>query len=378
MTVFLMSEPAFAGTYWCRQYINGMKYECSQNGLHLEEITGSSLSGLKKNAAEENIRPLLLLAGTTIAWILHTVSKLSAQGVHIISVSPFLSPFSSALFRISNVSMDYARTVCSLNEYFYSFGKSKTALVGINPNSAGDIAKRDAFLEFWQARGRESVSGVFWNYGNLGDCCESFFQKRKEFNSVICSSDIVAIKLSSFLKERMVSIPGDIALAAIGDTVLGGFMRPGITTVVLDCKTIGRQAVKLYMLLAKTQSLTSLSATISGTIQVRESTGFAPVPSNIPAVFPEISSVEPVDFYSDTDVKEIFHLEELISHCDPLDFDILKGIFQRAKYSSLSERLHSSENTIKYRVKRMISLAHKENRDELIALLKEYLIPENL
>ena len=373
-----MSEPAFAGTYWYRQYVKGMKYECSQNGSHLEEITSSSLSALKETAAKENIRPLLLLAGTTIAWILCTVSRLSAQGVHIISVSPFLPPFSSVLSRISYVSMDYASTVCSLNEYFSSFGKSKTALFGINPSSAGDISKKDAFLEFWRANGHEATSAVFWNYGNLGDCCEAFFQRRKEFNSVICSSDIVAIKLSSFLKERTVSIPGDIALAAIGDTVLGRLIHPGITTAVLDCKMIGRQAVRLYMMLAKMQAITSLSATVAGTIQVRESTGFASVPLNAPAISPEISPAEPVDFYSDTDVKEIFHLEELISHCDPLDFDILKGIFRRAKYTSLAEQLHSSENTIKYRVKRMIKLAHKENRDELLALLAEYLTPEDL
>ena len=79
-----------------------------------------------------------------------------------------------------------------------------------------------------------------------------------------------------------------------------------------------------------------------------------------------------VNFYSDPDVIDILQLEDLLSRCDDIDLSILRGIASQSKYIDLAERLHISENTVKYRLRKMLTQSGLDGRDDLVALLVRF------
>jgi len=80
-----------------------------------------------------------------------------------------------------------------------------------------------------------------------------------------------------------------------------------------------------------------------------------------------------VVFYSDPEVNGILGIEALLSRCDVLDLRILDGLRKSVPYGALTEELSRSENTVKYRIKRMPSRIGRETREEMLALLDGYL-----
>ena len=141
---------------------------------------------------------------------------------------------------------------------------------------------------------------------------------------------------------------------------------------MLDCVSIGRQAVKLSIMLSKSPLITTLHAMTKGWIDVRESTGFAVLNPYQQQVVsnPQIESMSA--FYSDKTVNEIFGLESLVTHCSSIDMRILKGVRDRKSYLDIANELYISESTIKYRLRRMSTMCKRENRDDIVDLVESY------
>ena len=55
----------------------------------------------------------------------------------------------------------------------------------------------------------------------------------------------------------------------------------------------------------------------------------------------------------------------------------MDGLIQNVRYGDLSERLYISENALKYRVKKILSLSGGMDRDSLTALAGKYLTGGN-
>ena len=72
-------------------------------------------------------------------------------------------------------------------------------------------------------------------------------------------------------------------------------------------------------------------------------------------------------------MSRIFQAEKILSACDAIDIDLLKLIIKGYRYFDIAEILHVSESTIKYRLKRIISISGFETRDEVIDVMKVFL-----
>ena len=90
----------------------------------------------------------------------------------------------------------------------------------------------------------------------------------------------------------------------------------------------------------------------------------------------EPASEFPGDFYQDPHVGEVFRFKELLAGMDSLDLDILRELLRGARYFDMTESLHTTENTIKYRIKRMTAAMGLKSRAELLKLAGEYLAEE--
>ena len=62
-----------------------------------------------------------------------------------------------------------------------------------------------------------------------------------------------------------------------------------------------------------------------------------------------------------------------ISDCDALDLEILLWIQKGKKNADVAEILHTSESTVKYRIKRMLNRARLASRKELMTIMSAYL-----
>lgn len=368
MELYVCIDPMYKDTYWCNQYIKGIRFEASQNNRLITMLEDEDLHtafGVTSVHYEDGI---VMLLGATRQWIRHMAGHLVNIGMHVVVIS---ASGDIDISGVSTVCADYRELIRSLCSYMSEYGRVRTALFGYLPDSASDIVKRHAFESFMIAHDRKQYA-VIENRQNLGAACQQMMEQYEQFDSVICCNDIAAIKLLTCFKEHSVPIPEKMWMATIGNTILARMTQPGITSAIMDCIAIGRQAVKVCMMLAKTPLLTSVRTTVSCSIDVRETTQSAPCKRRAKQEQDIFIQGSGLDFYSDESVRDIFRLEALLDHVSSCDVKILQGIRSGVHYDSLAEQLYLSESAIKYKLRRMCQMIGEDKRG-LLALIERYL-----
>lgn len=361
----ILIEPEFEETYWGSRCLHGIKQEVMRNKGNIIRISPNDIGSLKS-------RSFLILVGSLVSWMTNTVSILSGYDIHAILVT---APVPNMVQGASTVSTDYRQAFDDLCTHLRQTGAERIALFGVHPNSVNDLNKLQAFCACMGQP--QQHSNIYWNNGQVTKLCREFYDTLDQYDAVLCTNDIIAIRLKEYLLEQHVHIPDRLKLATIGETRLAQLVKPGITSAALNFQDIGRQAVRMYRLLVRNPELTELHAKVAATISVRESTGggvYTPAKKEwtAPALGTETG------FYEDCDVKRIFRLENLISHCMPVDFAIIKGLLAGTMYHHIAESCFIAENTLKYRIKRMLELTESGSREELLLLIRQYLKPENI
>lgn len=364
MDYFIITEPMLANAYWATQYAQGIKAEVQRNKGRLISVTPDKLDSVLQYASASRTRPTTLVNCISRQWTASCFSSLNRAQVHPLFIAPqHTSPSAQA----SAVSFDFPQVFYSLCQYLWHCGRKRCALFGVNPASVNDSSKKEAYLQFLLDYSNPNAKGIFYNDGCLEDCCNAFFQRLSQFDAVICTNDIVAIKLIHFLKKQGVRVPDDLYVAAMGNTSLSQLLSPSITLALFDCVNIGKQAVKLYRTLVKNPEISSLTAKVTGRIIPRESTAFQELPFAAKDIsIPSTSRYN--QFYSDKDVQDIFSAEKLVSGCDEMDFKILNGLLCDKSLQELERELYTTQNTIKYRMKRMKKLTGSASRKDLLDL----------
>jgi hypothetical protein len=359
MNLFVIIEPLYRESPWCTQYVHGLHYEAGRNAIQLEyPETPEDIA-----IPEEGTRTCCIFIGSTQAWLSATSLRLKARNIHGISTiqeGTFLTAGNS------EISIDYAKAMTALQSYFQAYGKHRTALFGVNDHSTTDAIKAAAFSRTFPH------GQVFPHTGNLKESCTNFLVSYEAFDSVICCSDLIALALLRVLNQQKRIVPQQLWLAAFGHSPLADYYSPSVTCVHCDYELVGRQMVKLAQLLSKNHSLSTVSATVQATIESKETTGKAPVVETDRAEKPLYQAQAGQTFYDDPLFKELSALDKLFSNTLPVDFQILQGIYQKKRYLDLAEELHMSENSIKYRTKRMMGLVDKATREDLLNLVSLY------
>lgn len=371
MNINIVIEPEYAHSLWCTQYMNGIRSELDRMRDTANLLYSNNLPSSIESYSSPKGRPLAMIIGTSVSWVPQTIAKLSQLGVHCV-----LLAYSASLFQgnVSSVTMDYQQAIRSLIGYLEHHGQSKIALFGINPDSANDWQKQEAFAHIRKTTGHTNPDdNVFFNFARLDRTCQVFFRSLDQYQAVICANDIAAILLVRFLIQKGVRIPEDLYVTSIGDSKIARIIKPTITAARLDFAEAGRQAVQMYATLSKSPSLSSLTATLNCLVHVGESTALKPA-KHISTAWRFIhDSTRPINFYSDDEVLDILKIENLLNQCDDIDISILHGIADQQVYIDLADALHVSENTIKYRVKKMMRITDLDTREGLMKLLSQYL-----
>ena len=77
-------------------------------------------------------------------------------------------------------------------------------------------------------------------------CCE-MLSRNKRPEAIFVANDTMAIGAIKALKEKKVSIPGEMALIGCNDIPTGGYVSPSLTTMRIDTELMGQIAVRLAL-----------------------------------------------------------------------------------------------------------------------------------
>jgi len=371
---YMISEPLAKSSYARQQYTNALKTPVNHNKGILIEINESQLHLVSDYAAENNLRPVLLINSISNQWTYSLLTQLQAMNIHGILIAPRREyPFTV----FSNVAFDFYHVFIKLLQYMRLANRKNVALFGISASFLDDITK---FVAFTYSQPKDTVdnSRVFWNRGNLDECCEDLYANIRDFDAVICSNEVAAVKLINFLSERNVSIPDDIYLATVGKLPYNQPMFQNITTVDINFEKIGALAIKMYSMLVKNPEISYLNMAVGGKIIPNESTNHFNVQNcqndtSFIKSYNESLTLEDIWTYSDIDVNKMHLVEQLVGHCDSLDINILYGLTQNKRLTDLENELFTTMNTIKYRIKKMCAITGTSSRDELKELATYFL-----
>ena len=364
MNMIVYSENEFRSGLWHKKAIEGIHKAAAKRGISVTETDDKSFS--PELFGDE--KRLLTIIGASDRHMDELIPACRKSGVRMLFVNyePRIPSHDS-----SQVIMDYSDTMERILAYFTRNGRTKPALLGVNPDSASDRRKADFMLS------RGMGERIFYNDDGIGECVEKFLRVKDRYDSLIFTNDVFMLAASARLREAGIRVPEELWVVSFSDTMLSPVfespLSPGISTFAIDYEELGRQCVELWNYLSKNPS------DICATVRVRA--GFFP---NASTEFKEpegeIDSFLPAgkrgnfDFYSDETVGEITRLENCLIQCDDTDFRILDSLMRGENRVGVAMKLYISEGTLYYRLRRLCRLAGQRTISELIGLIKKYFV----
>ena len=368
MTIYTFYQEGSTASHWTSQYIKGIKDEVKRKGNEAVIIEyGTDSASLPAELACAGCA--IVIVGTS-SWTKNITSTLSSIGVKPIVIG---CDANEDIIATGHVLMDYDKAIKDLLNYFDACQKKKVALFAVNPQSPADKMKMDSFLSYKSCDGnRFDQQDVFYFRELTKTTCESFISVCSSYDAVIGTNDVSTAILLQMLKADGIKVPDDIFVASFGDISLSKSTTSELTLALLDCYSLGVHAVKLHSMLSGSDRISGSVLRLNCTIDTRNST--ANIPINRSRVKADgTSDTVKMSFFEDPHISRIMLAEQVLDKCDSLDLEIMRSLLQKEKYIDIADKLHISENTVKYRIKRLLNFAKMESRSELTELMKSYL-----
>ena len=297
--IHIILEEKYRETTWCERIISGIEQQARTKKLKFD----FEISNFRMYDAGA-----IIVVGTTPDWIYETVSSLKEKHkLHIILVSN--RPYTLS---VSNVCTDLYSAVKDILNYLRECGRKRIALYGVNPSSTADNIKLSAF---------EQKDNVYYNFGDLRECCNEFLRNMDKYDSVICTNDYAAVSLINHLKKENPSFLNDLFIVGFANTHLGRINEPSVTSVALNYEEYGRTAVDIYRMLKKNPNLQSVNVNVKSEIIVRDTTNGIPVNGKDNKFADGVS--KDFKFYDDTEVQRMVKMEKLFENCNESDVAVL-------------------------------------------------------
>ena len=366
MDMLICSEAEFRSGLWYGKAIEGITKAAAKKGITIRETDENTI--LERPAEElfgSGLR-LITIIGASDRLMERLIRFCRKGGIHMLFLN-YEPPKPS--HDSSMVIMDYHDTMERIISYLAANGRTKTALLGVNPDSASDRQK----AKFMSALGQED--SIFYNDSGIQACIDSFLAVKDSYDSIIYTNDVFMLAASSMLRGAGVRIPDEIFAVGFSDTMLSpvfaGPLSPGIPTFTVDYEELGRQYTELWHYLSKS------TADISAVVRVRaeflpdSSAGYRPLPGSTTGT--DSSTETPFNFYSDSTVSEVTDLENCLICCDDTDFRILDCLLKGESRVGIAMKLFISEGTLYYRLRRLCRLSGQSTVPHLTKLLRKYL-----
>ena len=368
MLIPVLTEPNYRSYLWAKQAMEGIAQEAAKRKYKFVSLDADHFETIDYDALFGKERRMLIVVGTSVAWMPKTLRFFNARDIESIFIS--FDPAETSL-PTGMVRMDYVGAIHHLLSYLAEdCGKKRIAIYAHNPSSSADNIKLRYFRKWCEEKGWSAEKSIFCNLADLQGCYRQFRQKVSQFDAVICANDIAGVSLLSFLRSDGIRVPEDLYVTAFGNSEMAARVHPSLTTATLDHRELGRQAVLLFSYLSRTPATSSLSSRVRSRLIVREST--AMTPDTTMNYFPHNDADafrNSINFYSDPEAEHLLRAETLLNACDPTDMLLLRRLMERCSMDSLGRELYLTTSALHYRKKRLMNLAKCRHTSEFLKFL---------
>ena len=375
--VQIVVQPFLDNSYWINDIIVGIKSICDTINYYprviIDENINFSEMGLNNSC--------VIVVGYDVSWLHKTINSLQKICCKTIVVNSWVSEdllkSNNAVYFTLDSIIEQACTYLSMNK------REKTVLFGINERSLADFIKKDTFIQLNKSLKKGDVK-VYSFKDSLSKSLNDFLQDFSEGNidSVICANDTIAICLQNMLKKEGFKIPEDLFVIGMGNSELGKYVSPSITTFEFDYFELGKQTFWLWKSLIKDDKDTHREVKLICPFIIREST------ENLIYTEKDQDRLEHQNlkmviendmnaYFEDETIKTVINFETFFRSCDKQDISILKGIVKNKNYNLISESLFMTDRAIRYRINKMNKKLGISTREEMVKMIKSFNIFED-
>lgn len=342
MEIALFVQPKFKYAFDCKKIIEGIVDEAYKKRYRLF---------MQKNTPDKE--SVCIIIGDEKAWLDSKIKALKIDYGKIILINNFYDDFN-----INYVLSDYGIAINDLmKKSLYRI--ERFALYGVRRDNYLDCNKERYFL-CNHPKGR-----IFYNDFGFQELYKEFSGHLRDFDAVICTDDIIATSLVHHLKSE--HLLGEIPILSLERCKLTSFLQTPVSSIDNDLYYLGTQAVVLASFIYKNNAESSIVFKLNTCTNYDDSKKRLNI-----GKFESMISEQKT---SDIEEGELIRIETFMRNCDTLDFDILTYVLQgNISYQNISELLFITENTLKYRIKRLKELLGVSHKAEMIALLSKYMI----
>lgn len=156
-------------------------------------------------------------------------------------------------------------------------GSKDPAYIGVtDEDKAAGLARHEGFLKALEEAGitlspeREAIAkfSVESGYENA----KQIFATKPYPDSIFCATDNIAAGVMLYCREHGISIPDDVMIAAVGDSIVGRMSAVTLTSAHLHYKTSGREAARMLLSLIRKNDEIPRTMRLDYEIIEREST----------------------------------------------------------------------------------------------------------
>ncbi|MBQ8837276.1 MAG: substrate-binding domain-containing protein [Clostridia bacterium] len=354
----VLVEAPFLNSHWCSHYIKGITAQAKRKNIDVEIHT--DVNFVKDESFKDTH---VILIGSSMTWASSRMNYLYERDVRpiVLSIANYQKQFPYASF----ITMDYDDAAMKLMKYFRDKGCEHTAFFAVDMKSSTDMQKLGKYL---QSGGKET--DVFPFKDSLGATCDRLIARLKEYDSILCANDVSSVVLLRRLMDLGYSIPRDIHMASFGDTTLSNLEIHNIAVAKVKSFDAGRLSINAYRMLKSDPEISSLSFSLHCDIF---DCNCERTDIHVEHTVPTFDNTPSTNFFRDPDVEKVLLVEKLLAGCDKLDISILREVLNKESYSKIASKLFIAENTISYRIKKILSLAPDKSKEEVFALLSQFL-----
>ena len=157
--------------------------------------------------------------------------------------------------------------------YLFGKGYQKPLLLVENRTTMFERKRIQGFRAAVEMQGKTPlIVGCGADGADTSSALKNAFDQGKEFDSVVCTNNVVAFHALKFLKAKGLGVPEDIGIITFDNYPLAEYMDPPLTVVDIDTYKLGEEAAKELFAMIHAENRNRKELLLSTHIIEREST----------------------------------------------------------------------------------------------------------
>ncbi len=161
-------------------------------------------------------------------------------------------------------------------EHLYEQGHQRIGILNGRMTTTNALERFQAYQEFLAEKKMDfnpewAADGEFEEAGGYR-ACQRIFSSVRLPSALLCACDLMAIGAVRALKEKGLTVPGNVSVVGFDNMEEAIYHDPPLTTVAFSAQDMGRMAAEKMVKLMSEEGLMEKVSALSGELIVREST----------------------------------------------------------------------------------------------------------